>query len=164
MKSKWLVVSASLMIAALVLPLLFPGFAAAARAQGSPACSIDFEAAVRQGPSMGTALNGKLSFDIADDGSLMGNLVTTDNKTIPVVGQVNNRAISLGFELQKVGEQTEGMYIFGTGLAWLPIAPESQCGAIMGGTFAGPMPGDLGDWFTCIGYRTEGGGCIGISY
>jgi hypothetical protein len=84
-------------------------------------------------------LLGDLSFTVDSTGSLDGAFVLEDGSSIPTVGQVNGRAIHLVFSL---GDE---QYVYGTGTALQPIVSES-CGETMGGTFAGPGEGDLGDW------------------
>jgi hypothetical protein len=54
------------------------------------------------------------------------------------------------------------MYIFGSGTAWQPISPETNCGGILGGTFAGPQPGDIGDWLGCV--RIKSASLKSVSY
>ena len=153
------------LIVVVIFQVLFSGVLGIVNAQdASMSCTWNFDATVRQGPSVGTALKGELTLGIGTDGALNGSLVTKDMGTIAVVGQANGHAVNLGFELQKGDEKTEGLYVFGTGTAWTHVTPDTHCGGIMGGTFAGPKLGDIGDWFTCVGYRTEGGGCIGVSY
>lgn len=135
MKRRLLVVVA----AALVLALLA---GALTRAQDSDivlTCSMGFEAAVRQGPSAGVVLLGELSFAVERSGVLTGEFALEDGQTIPVVGQVTGRLIGLVFDL---GQE---QYVWGTGMGLNPIVSE-DCGGALGGTFAGPADGDLGDW------------------
>lgn len=127
-------------------------------------CTWNFEATVRQGPHAGESFAGTLTVVIAKHGTLTGVLVTDAPETILVVGQVNGRAVNLAVALQEIDQETEGLYLFGTGTARLPITSKTQCGGVMGGTFAGPYPGDIGDWLVCIGVRTSGGTCIGVSF
>lgn len=118
------------------------GAAALVVAQGQPVgveCSMGFEAAVRQGPAAGLVLLGDLNFAVDASGSLEGAFVLDDGQSIPTFGQVNGRAIHLVFDL---GDE---QYVYGTGTALEPIVSEN-CGAEVGGTFAGPGEGDLGDW------------------
>lgn len=134
----------SLLIAALVLPTapLHPALAA----QKSQKCSFDFEATVRQGPSKGVALVGKMDFDVAADGALTGKMTSKDGKTINVAGQVVGRAINLVMELEATKDKSYGKYVFGTGTALRPIMGDDDCGGPLGGTFSGPEPGSMGDW------------------
>jgi hypothetical protein len=111
-------------------------------------CTWKFEATVRVGPNTGTSFAGTLTVEIDKHGALSGPLTTTDDQAIPMVGQVTGRAINLAFELQKPEGETPGRYLFGTGTAWTPIASAIQYGGVMGGTFAGPDEGNIGDWFT----------------
>jgi hypothetical protein len=113
-------------------------------------CTGNFEATVRLGPSVGTSLTGVLTVEIDAHGELSGTLTTNDDQTIPVVGRVTGRAINLAFELQKPEGETPGLYLFGMGTAWTTISSETQCGGVMGGTFAGPEGGDIGDWISAL--------------
>jgi hypothetical protein len=133
-------------------------------------CTWDFEATVRVGPNAGKSVVGTLTVEIdkhgALSGSLIGNSLLTDeeDQTIPVVGQATGRAVNLALQLQKSeDETTPGIFLFGTGTAALPISSATQCGGAMGGTFAGPAAGDIGDWLVCIGIRI-GGFCAGVSF
>jgi len=123
-----------------------------AHAQTKPAvlgtCNMDFSATVRQGPSAKTTLAGTLSFDLASDGSITGQLTEKDGSQITMAGQVVGRAISVAFQLKPfdLSKGDKGSYIFGTGTAFNPING-NDCGGAMGGTFSGPQDGDDGDWF-----------------
>ena len=59
--------------------------------------------------------------------------------------------MSLAFDLGKLADPSMGedeYYIYGNGtMIHLP----SDCGGPMGGVFAGPQPGDIGDWDICKG-------------
>ncbi len=100
-------------------------------------CLSAFEAGVRQGPDAGLSLKGFLFMDVASSGNASGVLKTDDGKEIKVTGQVNGHAVNLTFV---VGENT---YIFGTGSSEQEIY---HCNGVWGGPFAGPKPGDIGDW------------------
>jgi len=127
--------------------LAFQASPSVAGTRQTDTCTWDFEAKVRLGPNTGTSFAGTLTVDIDAHGALSGALTTTDDQTIPVVGQVTGRAINLAFELQQPEGETPERYLFGTGTAWTPIASQTQCGRVMGGTFAGPEGGDIGEWF-----------------
>ncbi len=122
-----------------------------AHAQTKPAvlstCSMDFNATVRQGPSANTALVGTLSFDLGSDGGVTGQLTEKDGTKVAIAGQVTGRAINIAFQLKPADmvKGDKGSYIFGSGVAFNPIAGK-DCGGVMGGTFAGPEVGDFGDW------------------
>ncbi len=124
-----------------ILPLLL----AACQMSGAPlapvSCTSPFEATVRQGPDLGLTLTGQLGMTIDSLGQLRGALTTEGGDAIAVSGQVNQQAINLVFT---VGEE---QYVFGTGTGTAPIY---SCTGTMGGPFAGPQPGDLGDWVTCF--------------
>jgi hypothetical protein len=100
-------------------------------------CVSAFEATVRQGPNAGLALAGTLLMETSASGSVNGVLKTTDDQEVKVVGQVNGYAVNLTFV---AGEDT---YIFGTGSGEQEIF---HCEGAWGGPFAGPNPGDIGDW------------------
>jgi hypothetical protein len=102
-------------------------------------CLIDFEAAVRQGPSSGLALKGVFDFKVNESGVLHGVLLQSDQTEIVTGGQVNGRAIHLIFV---VGENK---FVFGVGTTLKQIENE-DCGVVLGGPFVGPEPGDAGDW------------------
>lgn len=142
--------------------------------QASPSvadtCTFDFEATVRVGPNTGKTVGGILTAEIDEHGSLSGSLIsnslfaTDEDQPIAVVGQVTGRAINLALQLQKSeDETTAGRALLGTGTAAFPISAATQCGGAMGGTFAGPDAGDIGDWLVCIGIRA-GDFCAGISW
>lgn len=142
--------------------------------QASPSvadtCTFDFEATVRVGPNTGKTVGGTLTVEIDEHGALTGSLINNsllaiDEDPIAVVGQVTGRAISLALQLQKSeSETTAGQALLGTGVAAFPIASATQCGGAMGGTFAGPAAGDIGDWLVCIGIRVGDSFCAGISW
>jgi hypothetical protein len=103
---------------------------------------MEFEAAVRIGTSAGTVLEGVLTLDMSEHGAIdRGSFVLADGAEIPVVGQIDGRAISLLFDLG------DGAFVAGTGLAQddLKSCPEVIDGFV-GGPLAGPGEGDLGDW------------------
>jgi hypothetical protein len=100
-------------------------------------CRFDFEAKVIQGPDLGTALIGNLALEINPTGGISGVLVGKDGTQVNVVGQATGRAVNLAFE---VGNN---LTIFGVGTARREM---TGCGGVLGGPFAGPRPGDLGDW------------------
>ena len=102
-------------------------------------CNILFEATIRQGPSTGTSLMGSLDFKLDRQGSLSGTLTLKDHTEIPVVGQVTGRAVNLAMRL------ADRAYVFGVGTAFKNIDNE-ECGYALGGPFAGPKAGDLGEW------------------
>lgn len=136
--------SGSIVGALLLVSVLAGGFSQRAVAQESPtqSCSMAFEATVGVGPNTGLALTGDLVFEIAPDGQIpQGWLIPDSGAPIPVSGQVQGRSIGLLFQ---VGEDQA---IFGTGVAGGDL---SQCDGTwdgdLGGPFAGPASGDLGDW------------------
>lgn len=141
MKKIWLRgLTSSLLLLCIALLIL-----TACQATGAPVaatnCSSHFEATVRQGPNTGLALVGELGMTIDQLGRVQGALATENGDAIAVSGQVNQQAINLVFT---VGEQ---QYVFGTGTGTQPIY---TCDGMLGGPFAGPQPGDMGDWVTCF--------------
>jgi hypothetical protein len=154
--NKKLLVLTPLLLLAWVAVIAVAGNTVKVRAQSPVTCIWPFEATVRQGPNTGTTLLGDLTVDIAEDGALSGTLATQDNQSLAVVGQIVGRAVSLGFELQAPAADVTGMYVFGTGTAWQPVSPDTDCGGILGGTFAGPQPGDMGDWLVCVKVKIKG--------
>lgn len=115
------------------------------QAQAMVACSIPFEASVRSGPNAGFSVTGELQLVAEADGSVTGALMLEDGAQIPLVGQVNGRAINLLFAVDISPDAASPRVIFGTGTALTPIDAET-CGTWLGGPFSGPDAGDLGDW------------------
>jgi hypothetical protein len=98
-----------------------------------------FDATVRRGPNAGRAYVGMLAIAVEPDGRIdQGRLVLADGTAIPVVGQTNGRAINLAFGLSEDGT------LYGAGVAKADAS--ERFGDSMGGPFAGPDPGDVGDW------------------
>lgn len=130
-----------LMMIALALCAVFGSvFVAAAQDDAAePACSLPFEATVLSGPDAELALIGTLDLDVDETGSASGLLTTDDGLEVPVVGQINGRAINLVFDLG------DDVYIFGLGTSVEPIGAES-CGGSLGGPFVGPALDDTGTW------------------
>lgn len=156
---KLLVVLAFGLVLALAVPTLLAGNRTNPRAQDTPVtCVWNFEATVRQGPNTGTNLMGDLTIAIDKDGAFTGTLAAQNNQSINVVGQAMGYAVNLGLELQAPASDKKGMYIFGTGTAWQKISADTNCGGNLGGTFAGPQPGDLGDWVVCVKIKRASSG------
>jgi hypothetical protein len=131
-----------------------PGRAAAQdAADGEDAvCLLPFEAKVRSGPNAGYETTGHLAFRLTPDGAIdRGVLVEEDGNEVEVVGQAVGRAITLIFAVQ------DGRYLFGTGGSTETIADVCAASAAglyaevpaLGGPFAGPEAGDIGDWLVC---------------
>ncbi|MBX3083685.1 MAG: hypothetical protein KF716_18775 [Anaerolineae bacterium] len=116
------------------------------RAADEVTCTINFEATVHTGTSTGLAMKGELVLSLDPTGSATGVLTQTDGTAIKAVGQVNGHAINLTLELG------QDMYIFGVGTLTNSI---SECMGQVGGPFAGPKAGDLGDWGYAIGGRAS---------
>lgn len=128
-------------VALLSMVVLSPGSGAAQDAT-MPSCSMGFEATVGTGPNAGLALAGDLVFQVAEDGQVpQGWLIPETGAPVPVTGQVSGRSIGLLFDLG------EGGVLFGTGIADDDLmACDGLWEGDLGGPFAGPNPGDLGDW------------------
>ncbi len=93
---------------------------------------------MRQGPSAGTVYDGVLALRVGQAGSIDDGVLVVDGETaIPVVGQATGRAINLLFSME------DAPPLYGVGTLENDI---SQCTGQMGGPFAGPQPGDGGDW------------------
>jgi hypothetical protein len=131
-----------LMVVALVLGLIgLRQGAVAAAAAGS--CTIDdFTAVVRQGPTRGMILAGKLRLRASRDGAVDGSVVSNDGAVlVNLVGQVNGHALYLTFDLGYSGRTRTRMFAVGTLSTAFP-----DCTGAMGGSLTGPQDGDLGDW------------------
>ncbi|MEP7293252.1 MAG: hypothetical protein ABI835_15820 [Chloroflexota bacterium] len=103
------------------------------------ACSLPFEATVLTGPDAELSLVGTVGLDVDEFGSASGLLTTDTDLEVPIVGQINGRAINLAFDLG------DDVYIFGLGTSVESIGAES-CGLSLGGPFVGPAPDDTGTW------------------
>ncbi|MBX3083684.1 MAG: hypothetical protein KF716_18770 [Anaerolineae bacterium] len=116
-------------------------------ADAAASCTLEyFRADVAQGPNKGLSLLGKLKLDIDSNGGVTGALTPDGGGAdIKVAGQVNGRAINLAFEVAQADQPTR--YIFGVGSAWNDV---KDCNSVLGGPFAGPDSGDLGDWLSCV--------------
>lgn len=108
-------------------------------AVGVLSCGMDFDVAVRSGPSAGLSLKGDLYFSFDRAGELQGDFTPEGGKAIPVVGQVHGHLIGLVFDFGDAG------IVWGTGTGVNPIFG-LDCGDVVGGLFAGPADGDIGDW------------------
>ena len=122
------------------------GSARISHADASATCTLEyFRADVAQGPNKGLSLLGKLTLEIDANGGVMGALMPdAGGADIKVAGQVNGHAINLAFEIAQADQMTR--YIFGVGTAWNAV---KDCNSVLGGPFAGPDAGDLGDWLSC---------------
>lgn len=148
----------------LILGMLVAGFLVqsqgAARAQADMSCTLhDFVAAVRSGPNAGWTVAGDLNLTIATDGSVSGTVTSAaDASTLAtVVGQITGHAVNLAFDLGKAADTAANgeheYYMYGSGTM---VNAPSDCAGPMGGVFAGPQPGDIGDWDICTDYRRPG--------
>ena len=132
--------------------LLVPNMEVAQAADETSCTLHNFVAAVREGPTKGWAIAGDLNLKIAADGSVTGTVTSADDKKsvlAGIVGQITGRAVNLAFDLGKPSDPKEGdqeYYLYGTGTM---INLPAECKEPMGGLFAGPQPGDIGDWDIC---------------
>lgn len=136
------------LVFALALIGVAAGYFTPTRAAEVKKCQYVFEAEVRTGPSAGAKVEGTLSLEVDETGAAVGFVQTLDGE-VPVFGQVMGRALNMTFELAPGDAKTYPTLIYGTGSARNPITGE-DCGKYLGGTFAGPALGDLGDWAGCL--------------
>jgi hypothetical protein len=126
-----------------------------ARQEASPAAQagaarllMDFRATVRQGPHAGLILQGILDLPLTDTGAVdAGVLTQPDESTLPVVGQITGRSVSLLFNLGEAG------LVYGVGTSQFPA---NVGGGVLGGPFVGPGDGDSGDWAATAGDSVTG--------
>ncbi|MGI8550210.1 MAG: hypothetical protein ACR2PL_05320 [Dehalococcoidia bacterium] len=123
------------------------GFRAPAQAAvtAEPAhCSRAFQIDVRQGPDAGLSLVGTLTLDADASGNATGvfEVFYPDDRaaSVPVVGQVNGRALNLLFL------QPDGGTLYGVGVMQNLL---QDCSGSLGGPSIGPSDGDFGDWTNC---------------
>ncbi len=133
---------------ALALTAITAGYASPTHAADVKKCQYVFEAEVRTGPSAGAKVEGTLTLEIDQTGAAVGFVQTLDGE-VPVFGQVTGRALNMTLELAPGDAKTHPTLMYGTGSARNPITGE-DCGKYLGGTFAGPALGDLGDWAGCL--------------
>jgi hypothetical protein len=112
----------------------------------SPGCVVEFEATVRLGPSAGLTLRGRLAGVVDAAGHLsQGAFVLADGTRLPLVGQLNGRAINLLIQL------SAGRNVYGVGTLENDL---HLCSGSLGGVFSGPLAGDLGDWAAVVRIAT----------
>lgn len=99
-----------------------------------------FVAAVRYGPSFGLAVSGTLRLRVKPSGDATGTITNNAGRRFRIVGHVAGRSISLLIRFRTTG------WISGSGTMQRPIR---RCSGFIGGAFAGPSEGDLGDWDCC---------------
>ncbi len=118
----------------------------AGQADALSVCLLDIVANVRLGPSAGAILEGnvpgelrgELTFEIGPDGAVdSGRLAVEGGPELPVVGQVDGRALNLRVEVGP--DQT--VVLVGTA-----ARPLDRCRGDVDGLLTGPRVGDLGDW------------------
>ncbi len=100
-------------------------------------CTLNFQAAVRQGPSAGLSVAGDLTWQIRQS-NIEGRLVREDGSEARVTGQADERAIHMVIELD--GDNV----LLGVGTSQQDIR---ECRGSLGGSLVGPQPGDSGDWY-----------------
>lgn len=109
-------------------------------------CRGDFSAGVRVGPNIGLEMHGELDYFLFTNGLLLGELKPASDGAAPVpfTGSAYGGLVGLVFELGKNPDNPgQEWVIFGNGVAQGTL---SHCGSAMGGSFAGPVEGDIGDW------------------
>ncbi len=118
----------------------------ARQADALSVCLLDIVANVRLGPSAGAILEGnvpgelrgELTFEIGPNGAVdSGRLAVEGGPELPVVGQVDGRALNLRVEVAP--DQT--VVLVGTA-----ARPLDRCQGDVDGLLTGPRVGDLGDW------------------
>ncbi len=131
----------SLLVAALGACSDQDGAPAASALQRVTACSYQFTADVRMGPSAPLHLAGTLDLVPRLDRYFEGRLVPASGAEVPVIGQLtpDGRSIMLQFTL------SDGRVINGVGP--LPSGT-SMCRGPLAGELRGPADGDTGDWLT----------------
>lgn len=149
MRSKVLLIAMALVLVAGAATFQFTQRTSASPSSAQECVFGYFEATVRQGPSMGTQLEGELHLGIDDSGGLIGSFLANDGTSMDVVGQANGRAINLAIAAG-TDENGEAAWIFGVGTL---INNISECAGVVGGPFVGPQAGDTGDWLGCGGLR-----------
>jgi hypothetical protein len=107
-------------------------------------CQYKFDATVRQGPSVGLNLRGRLTLMQQTPGDLVHavGLVVPEGEAdaahaVPVQALLASPALTLTFTLP------DGSAITGTGTMEAPL---SDCRGTMDGGFTGPAGADTGDW------------------
>ena len=143
----------------LILLVLLPLFLAACASTSASATSASttsfnctfkqFSAVVYEGPDKGLSVEGQLTLQVNQSGSLTGTLKQTKGSDIPVVGQANGRAINLIFDLG------QSRLLFGVGTLQQDI---HTCAGAAGGPLVGPRGADSGNWGTPSKPGGGGGG------
>ena len=140
-----LLVTGTLVAAALTILSMAGGGVAAARATAQNCTLKNLIATVRLGPDKGFVLAGTAKLQIDRSGSISGSLAQRKGAPAKVVGQANGRAINLVFSL------ADGRNVFSTGTL---INDIRACKGLMRGPVVGPRQGDIGDW-AGIGVRVR---------
>ena len=133
----------------LILLMLLPLFLSACASTSASAKSASttsfncafkqFSAVVYEGPDKGLSVEGQLTLQVNQSGSLTGTLKQTKGSDVLVVGQANGRAINLIFDLGK------SRLLFGVGTLQQDI---HTCEGAAGGPLVGPRGADSGNWGT----------------
>jgi hypothetical protein len=108
-----------------------------------------FSATVYQGPDRGLSVQGQLTLQVNQTGSLSGTLKQTSGPDVSVVGQADGRAINLVFNLG------QNRLLFGVGTLQQDI---HSCAGAAGGPLVGPNGPDSGNWGTPSKPGGSGGG------
>ncbi len=123
------------------------GATVAARvAQDDDVCVLEFQAAVRFGPSLDEDENewmGELRFTLDGDGAVSGGRLILDgldeDDAFRVTGQATGSAVTFRIEVFE-----DGAAVVAVGAGERAIA---RCRGSFSGLLAGPFPGDIGDWY-----------------
>lgn len=137
----WAKIALVIAVAVAVVGLI--GLSQQASATEAASCVInDFQAMVRQGPTRGMILAGRLRLRADYNGEVVGTIVSPDNAVlVHLSGTVVGRALNLTFDLGYSGYTRTRMFAVGT-----LTTPFPDCTGAMGGTITGPQDGDIGDW------------------
>jgi hypothetical protein len=127
----------ALFLAALAVSAIAGTTASSAAIRVPELCRGDFEATVRVGTHKGFSVTGVLKLRISSSGAVAAFITSGKRASVKVVGHATGRAISFAINLRTKGT------LYGSGAGRLPIA---MCKGDAGGVFAGPGPGDVGDW------------------
>ncbi|MDT5121664.1 MAG: hypothetical protein QOC96_1146 [Acidobacteriota bacterium] len=117
----------------------------------------DFEVTIVEGPSAQSGpvtIAGTMTLAVSSSGSftgtltpfdgqasvVFGNLAVTNPRSIPVVGQLNDRAYNLTLELGN------NRFISGIGTAQNVVSKRGDMVGLLVGPAVGPKLGDRGDW------------------
>jgi hypothetical protein len=103
-----------------------------------PTCQMTVQALTSAGPSFGVAYSGVLEIAMSQDGTIdQGSWAFEGGPTVPVVGNVDGRALSL----RATFPNGNALVLTGTGENDI-----ATCSGALSGVFGGPELGDTGSW------------------